>query len=148
MHTYRYILTILLCAWSIVALSLEKTILLGPKTIGKAWRDNIVLEPRHFADAKAGDIVTVYNDNAKGSAQGAFQNPSNWHGVAHEYDYFGIAGPFRMVLTEDILSIANTVSDFIRNHEIGGDNSTEETSTEDIDEPINFDIDTEEGEEE
>lgn len=51
------------------------------------------------------------------------------------------------VTPEDILSIANTVSDFIRNHEIGGDNSTEETSTEDIDEPINFDIDTEEGEE-
>ena len=52
------------------------------------------------------------------------------------------------VTPDDILSIANTVSDFIRNHEIGGDNSTEETSTEDIDEPINFDIDTEEGEEE
>ena len=52
------------------------------------------------------------------------------------------------VTPEDILSITNTVSDFIRNHEIGGDNSTEETSTEDIDEPINFDIDTEEGEEE
>lgn len=51
------------------------------------------------------------------------------------------------VTPEDILSIANTVSDFIRNHEIGGDNSTEETSTEDIDEPINFDLDTEEGEE-
>lgn len=117
MHTYRYILTILLCAWSIVALSLEKTILLGPKTIGKAWRDNIVLEPRHFADAKAGDIVTVYNDNAKGSAQGAFQNPSNWHGVAHEYDYFGIAGPFRMVLTEDILSIARTHGIAIGGHD-------------------------------
>lgn len=52
------------------------------------------------------------------------------------------------VTPEDILSIANTVSDFIRNHEIGGDTSTEETSTEDIDEPINFDLDTEEGEEE
>lgn len=51
------------------------------------------------------------------------------------------------VTPEDILSIANTVSDFIRNHEIGGDNSTEETSTEDVDEPINFDLDTEEGEE-
>lgn len=51
------------------------------------------------------------------------------------------------VTPEDILNIANTVSDFIRNHEIGGDNSTEETSSEDIDEPINFDLDTEEGEE-
>ncbi len=117
MHTYRYIVTILLCTWSIVALSLEKTILLGPKTIGKAWRDNIVLEPRHFADAKAGDIVTVYNDKAKGTAQGAFQNPSDWQGVAPEYGYFGIAGPFRMTLTEDILRIARTHGIAIGGHD-------------------------------
>jgi len=100
-----------------VALSLERTILLGPKTIGKAWRDNIVLEPRHFADAKVGDIVTVYNDKAKGTAQGAFQNPSDWQGVAPEYGYFGIAGPFRMTLTEDILRIARTHGIAIGGHD-------------------------------
>ena len=86
--------------------AIERTILIGPKTIGKAWKDNIVLEARHFADAKAGDILTVYNDNAKRTAQGAFQHPKTWQGVAPEYGYFGISGPFRMTLTEDILAIA------------------------------------------
>ena len=81
----------------------ERTILIGPKTIGRAWKDNIVLEARHFANAKAGDVLTVYNDKAKRTAQGAFQNPTNWQGVAPEYAYFGINGPFRMTLTEDIL---------------------------------------------
>ena len=86
--------------------AVERTILIGPKTIGKAWKDNIVLEPRHFAQAHAGDIITVYNDNAKRTAQGAFQNPKTWQGIAPEYGYFGINGPFRMTLTEDILAIA------------------------------------------
>ena len=91
---------------AVSASAVERTILLGPKTIGKAWKDNIVLEPRHFAGAHAGDIVTVYNDNAKRTAQGAFQNPKTWQGVAPEYGYFGINGPFRMVLTDEILQIA------------------------------------------
>ena len=33
MRQYRYIFTVLLGTWSLVALSLERTILLGPKTI-------------------------------------------------------------------------------------------------------------------
>lgn len=95
----------------------ERTILLGPKTIGKAWRDNIVLDSRLFMDAKSGDIVTVYNDRAKGTAQGAFQNPSNWQGVAPEYGYFGITGPFRMTLSDDILRIARTYGIAIGGHD-------------------------------
>lgn len=95
----------------------ERTILIGPKTIGKAWRDNIVLDSRLFMDAKPGDIVTVYNDRAKGTAQGAFQNPSNWQGVAPEYGYFGINGPFRMTLTDDILRIARTHGIAIGGHD-------------------------------
>ena len=95
----------------------ERTILLGPKTIGKAWRDNIVLDSRLFMDAKSGDIVTVYNDRAKGTAQGAFQNPSNWQGVAPEYGYFGISGPFRMTLSDDILRIARTCGIAIGGHD-------------------------------
>lgn len=95
----------------------ERTILLGPKTIGKAWRDNIVLDSRLFMDAKSGDIVTVYNDRAKGTAQGAFQNPSNWQGVAPEYGYFGITGPFRMTLSDDILRIARTHGIAIGGHD-------------------------------
>lgn len=97
--------------------AVERTILLGPKTIGKAWKDNIVLEPRHFTDAHAGDIVTVYNDNAKRTAQGAFQNPKTWQGVAPEYGYFGINGPFRMVLTDDILAIAREYGVVIGGHD-------------------------------
>ena len=97
--------------------AVERTILLGPKMIGKAWRDNIVLEPRHFEQAKPGDIVTVYNDRAKGTAQGAFQNPQNWQGVAPEYGYFGISGPFRMTLTDDILRIARTYGVAVGGHD-------------------------------
>ena len=36
MRAYKYIFTVLLGTWSLVAFSLERTILLGPKTIGKA----------------------------------------------------------------------------------------------------------------
>lgn len=108
MKQFKYIAlsVFTLCSVLCTLSATERTILLGPKTIGKAWRDNIVLESRHFADARPGDILTVYNDKAKGISQGAFQNPSNWQGVAPEYAYFGIAGPFRMTLTEDILLIA------------------------------------------
>lgn len=103
----RYISVLVLCSLFLVpAHAIERTILIGPKTIGKAWKDNIVLEARHFADTKAGDILTVYNDNAKRTAQGAFQHPKTWQGVAPEYGYFGISGPFRMTLTEDIIAIA------------------------------------------
>ena len=84
--------------------AVERTILLGPKTIGRGWKDNILLEGRHFMQAKAGDVVTVYHDNAKGKAQGAFQDPKDWQGVAPEYGCFNVAGPFRMVLTDDILN--------------------------------------------
>ena len=67
--------------------------------------------------AHAGDIVTVYNDNAKRTAQGAFQNPKTWQGVAPEYGYFGINGPFRMVLTEEILQIAREYGVAIGGHD-------------------------------
>lgn len=100
-----------------VLLATERTILLGPKTIGKAWKDNIVLEPRHFAEVQSGDVLTVYNDRAKGTAQGAFQNPQTWQGVAPEYGYFGINGPFRMTMTEDILRIAHTHGIAIGGHD-------------------------------
>ena len=111
------LLVIVFCAAVYTLSATERTILLGPKTIGKAWRDNIVLDSRLFTDAKSGDIVTVYNDRAKGTAQGAFQNPSNWQGVAPEYGYFGITGPFRMTLTDDILRIARTHGIAIGGHD-------------------------------
>ena len=111
------LLVIVFCAAVCTLSATERTILIGPKTIGKAWRDNIVLDSRLFMDAKSGDIVTVYNDQAKGTAQGAFQNPSNWQGVAPEYGYFGISGPFRMTLSDDILRIARTYGIAIGGHD-------------------------------
>lgn len=82
----------------------ERTILIGPKTIGPGWKDNILLESRHFQHAQAGDVLTVYTDLAKRTAQGAFQDPQTWQGVAPEYGCFNVKGPFRMTLTDDILS--------------------------------------------
>lgn len=117
MKTMRYILICVLCSVFCALSATERTILIGPKTIGKAWRDNIVLEARHFAHAKAGDVLTVYNDKAKRTAQGAFQNPTNWQGVAPEYAYFGINGPFRMTLTDDIIRIAREQGIAIGGHD-------------------------------
>lgn len=118
MKGYRIILVLTLCSLFLTpAQAVERTILVGPKTIGKAWKDNIVLEARHFAQAKAGDVVTVYHDRAKGNAQGAFQNPQTWQGVAPEYAYFGIEGPFRMTLTEEILTIARAHGVAIGGHD-------------------------------
>ena len=113
MRIDRYILVFVLCTLSLCTLSaVERTILLGPKTIGKAWKDNILIESRHFASAKAGDVLTVYNDNAKGMAQAAFQHPKTWQGVAPEYGCFGFAGPFRMTLSDSIIKYRAHV----RNH--------------------------------
>ena len=99
----KMLLWALLC-FSCMIYADERTILLGPKTIGPGWKDNILLEARHFQQAQPGDIVTVYNDNAKRTAQGAFQDPATWQGVAPEYGCFNVGGPFRMTLTEDIIN--------------------------------------------
>lgn len=118
MRIDRYILVFVLCTLSLCTLSaVERTILLGPKTIGKAWKDNILIEPRHFASAKAGDVLTVYNDHAKGMAQAAFQHPKTWQGVAPEYGCFGFAGPFRMTLSDSILNIARTYGIILGGHD-------------------------------
>lgn len=94
----------LLMLWAgLTATAAERTILLGPKTIGAGWKDNVVIMPEQFQSVAVGDIITVYNDRAKGNAQGAFQDPKDWSGIAEEYGYFGIAGPFRMTVTEEIL---------------------------------------------
>lgn len=107
MQNLRNILTsFLLLFIAVEGMAIERIILIGPKTIGAGWKDNIVLDARHFKDAQPGDILTVYNDNAKRSAHGAFQDPKDWQAIAPEYAYFGISGPFRMTLTDDILAKA------------------------------------------
>lgn len=102
------------CGWVFAD---ERTILLGPKTIGPGWKDNILLEGRHFATAKAGDVVTVYHDQAKRTAQAAFQDPKLWNGVAPEYGCFNVGGPFRMTLTDDIIATLRDRGCFIGGHD-------------------------------
>lgn len=102
------------CGWVFAD---ERTILLGPKTIGPGWKDNILLEGRHFATAKAGDVVTVYHDQAKRTAQAAFQDPKSWKGVAPEYGCFNVGGPFRMTLTDDIIATLRDRGCFIGGHD-------------------------------
>lgn len=84
----------------------EKTILIGPKTIGAGWRDNIVIKPDQFQSAGPGDLMTVYTVEAKRTAQMAFQDPQTWQAVSPEYGAVSVQGPVRMKLTEEILAIA------------------------------------------
>ena len=87
----------------LLATAAERTLLIGPKTIGRAWKDNILVEARQFADVKPGDLLCLYVDNAKKSAQGAFQDIENWQGVATEWGCFNIIGTTRMKVTQEIL---------------------------------------------
>jgi len=113
------VLIIVNCQLSIVnsIQAVERTILLGPKTIGPGWKDQILVEGRHFQQAKAGDVVTVYHDRTKGRAQGAFQDPQDWQGVAPEYGCFNVAGPFRMVLTDEILNKVRERGFYVGGHD-------------------------------
>ena len=86
------------------AAAIEKTILIGPKTIGKGWKDNIVIDAQQFQQAKVGDIMTLYTIPARGSAQAAFQPPKDWQPIAPQYAYFSVKAPVRVTLTADILA--------------------------------------------
>ena len=99
----KTILMAIVCLMSISAYTMERVVLVGPKTIGPAWKDKIVLEPHLFAEAEAGDVLTVYTDGYKRSSQGTFQSPKDWQAVAEQYKYFGINGPFRMTVTDNML---------------------------------------------
>lgn len=113
----RYLLLLLICTTALAVSADERTILLGPKTIGPGWKDNILLEARHFMAAQPGDVVTVYNDNAKRTAQGAFQDPKDWQGVAPEYGCFNVSGPFRMKLSEEMLEKLRKSGCYIAGHD-------------------------------
>lgn len=82
----------------------ERTILIGPKTIGAGWKDNIVIKPEQFKDAGPGDIMTVYTIEAKRTAQIAFQDPKDWQAVSPEYGAMSVQGPIRMKMTDEILA--------------------------------------------
>lgn len=106
MKQLKTFLLLLVCVFSAtVGFAEERVVLVGPKIIGPAWKDKIVLEPRLFANVEAGDVLTVYTDSYKRSSQGTFQNPNNWQAIAEQYKYFGIAGPFRMAVTTDMVPL-------------------------------------------
>lgn len=99
----RTILFTILSAVCLFATAAERTLLIGPKTIGRGWKDNILVEAQQFADVKSGDLLCLYVDNAKKSAQGAFQDIENWQGVAPEWGCFNVTGTVRMKVTQEIL---------------------------------------------
>lgn len=100
----RFWLGLLLLVVSSGLSASEKTILIGPKTIGPGWKDNILIQPAQFKDAGVGDIMTVYTIEAKRTAQIAFQDPKDWQAVSPEYGAMSVQGPIRMKMTEDILA--------------------------------------------
>jgi len=101
----RFWLSLIIVALSLGRLSAsERTILIGPKTIGAGWKDNIVIKPEQFKDAGPGDIMTVYTTEAKRTAQIAFQDPKDWQAVSPEYGAMSVQGPIRMKMTDEILA--------------------------------------------
>ena len=81
----------------------EKTILIGPKTIGPGWKDNIVIQPAQFQHAGVGDLMTVYTAEAKRTAQIAMQDPKDWQAVSPEYGSMSVQGTVRMTISAEIL---------------------------------------------
>lgn len=102
-HLFTLAALLLAQAIGSIAVAGERVVLIGPKSIGTGWKDKIVIEPRQFADVKAGDILTVYTDRASRTAQATFQNPADWQPMAEQYKYFGVTEAFRLTVTEAIL---------------------------------------------
>ena len=95
--------TILLAGFLSFTLAAEKTILIGPKTIGPGWKDNIVILAAQFKSAGVGDLMTVYTAEAKRTAQIAMQDPKDWQAVSPEYGSMSVQGTVRMTITAEIL---------------------------------------------
>ncbi len=109
-------LLLMLLSWGTLSAS-ERTILIGPKTIGPGWKDNILIQPVQFKDAGVGDIMTVYTTEAKRTAQIAFQDPKTWQAVSPEYGAMSVQGPVRMKMTEAILSVLKDRGVFLGGHD-------------------------------
>ena len=115
----RFLLVILgiSLSWGTLSAS-ERTILIGPKTIGAGWKDNIVIKPEQFKDAGPGDIMTVYTTEAKRTAQIAFQDPKDWQAVSPEYGAMSVQGPIRMKMTDEILAKNMEITPKTINYEV------------------------------
>lgn len=113
----RFLLGILLVvlSWGTLSAS-ERTILIGPKTIGPGWKDNILIKAEQFQNAGVGDIMTVYTTEAKRTAQIAFQDPKTWQGVAPEYGAVSVQGPVRMKMTDLIFVVGDWVVQVLEHH--------------------------------
>lgn len=103
-------------SWGVLSGS-ERTILIGPKTIGPGWKDNILIQPAQFQNAGVGDIMTVYTTDAKRTAQIAFQDPKTWQAVSPEYGAMSVQGPIRMKMTEEILAVIKDRGVFLGGHD-------------------------------
>ena len=95
----------------------ERTLLLGPKTIGKGWQDKIWVEPAQFARCKAGDVLTLYTVDACPWGQGALQHPKTGEPIAPQYAWFGVMEPVTVTLTEPMATMLQTEGLTIGGHE-------------------------------
>ncbi|MGN0234821.1 MAG: hypothetical protein ACI4BD_00690 [Paludibacteraceae bacterium] len=102
---------------SLLAGAAERTLLLGPKTIGRAWQDKIRVEPAQFAQCRAGDVLTLYTADARPWGQGALQHPKTGEAIAPQYAWFGVTEPVTVTLTEPMVAILQTEGLTIGGHE-------------------------------
>ena len=100
-----------------LAVYAERTVLLGPKTIGRGWRDHIVVTAEQFQDCHTGDILTLYTRNAKGGAQGALQDPQNWQALSPSTAYFDVQHPVQVTLTDTMMAILKARGVAIAGHD-------------------------------
>lgn len=115
-YRFWFVLLAFVASWGSLSAS-EKTILIGPKTIGPGWKDNILIKPEQFKNTGVGDIMTVYTIEAKRTAQMAFQDPKTWQAVSPEYGAVSVQGPVRMKMTEEILAIIKDRGVFLGGHD-------------------------------
>lgn len=115
-YRFWFVLLAFVASWGSLSAS-EKTILIGPKTIGPGWKDNILIKPEQFKNTGVGDIMTVYTIEAKRTAQMAFQDPKTWQAVSPEYGAVSVQGPVRMKMTEEILAIIKERGVFLGGHD-------------------------------
>lgn len=115
-YSFWFVLLAFVASWGSLSAS-EKTILIGPKTIGPGWKDNILIKPEQFKNTGVGDIMTVYTIEAKRTAQMAFQDPKTWQAVSPEYGAVSVQGPVRMKMTEEILAIIKERGVFLGGHD-------------------------------
>lgn len=113
----RYIFFLLFILAALQATAAERTILLGPKTLRPGWKDNIVILPAQFADAHAGDILTIYPLSAKGNAQAALQDPQGWQAVEPQFGYFAIDTPARLKITAHTLEVMQSRGIAVAGHD-------------------------------